>query len=175
MAARGCTVVGIDVNSLAVEAARSTGAYASVGTIDLDDKGAELPAGPFDVVLCGDVLEHLADPENALARLTSAVAHGGWMIVSVPNVAHISIRVELLRGRFHYSDSGILDRTHLHFYTHESARTLVESAGLSVEAVLSGSNRFGSMLSFGPRPVRVLRGLLAYNIVIVGRRLTDVA
>ena len=169
LAAQHCTVVGIEVDGGAARTARSSGAYLAVHEIDLDDATGELPSGPFDVILCGDVLEHLRDPELALGRLVQLVATTGQIIVSLPNVAHVSLRLQLLAGRFQYTERGILDRTHLHLYTYRRARALVERAGLRVEHQLAGSNNFGNVLSFGPRPMRLLQGLLAYNIVLVTR------
>lgn len=169
LAAQRCSVVGIDADHEAVAAARLSGAYLSVHEIDLDDPVANLPRSAFDIVLCADVLEHLRDPEGALRRLRRLVADDGRLVVSLPNVAHLSVRLGLLAGRFRYTQRGILDRTHLHFYTHDSAVALVNSVGLRVESVFAGSNRFGMALSFGPRPVRRLRGLLAYNIVLVAK------
>lgn len=169
LVAKGCTVVGIEAEREAVRVARTSGAYLAVHEIDLDDATASLPSGPFDVVLCADVLEHLRHPQRTLRLLCRIVTDDGRVIVSLPNIAHLSVRIALLAGRFRYVERGILDRTHLHFYTYDSARALVEEAGLRVESVLAGSNRFGEALSFGPRPVRQLRGLLAYNIVLVAR------
>src|SRR5438105_4996346 len=83
-------------------AARFSGAYEAVHQIDLDDLSASLPSPPFDVVLCGDVLEHLRDPAGSLRRLSQLLADHGRVIVSLPNVAHLSIRFALLLGRFRY-------------------------------------------------------------------------
>jgi len=90
---------------------------------------------PFDVVVCADVLEHLAQPEKLLARIHGWLRPGGRLYVSLPNVANVSIRAALLFGRFEYTDRGILDRTHRTFYTRESARRLLESNGFAVQTV----------------------------------------
>jgi SAM-dependent methyltransferase len=99
-----------------------------------DVETMELPLEPasFDVVLCGDVLEHLRDPWDALAFLATLLRPGGTAVVSVPNVAHWTGRRALLRGRFPYAAHGLFDRTHLRFFTRASARELVEGAGLRV-------------------------------------------
>jgi 2-polyprenyl-3-methyl-5-hydroxy-6-metoxy-1,4-benzoquinol methylase len=89
---------------------------------------------PFDVVVCADVLEHLAQPETLLARIHDWLKPGGALLVSLPNIANVSIRTALLFGHFRYTDRGILDRTHLSFYTLSSARQLLEGAGLRVVA-----------------------------------------
>jgi 2-polyprenyl-3-methyl-5-hydroxy-6-metoxy-1,4-benzoquinol methylase len=105
---------------------RQTGAL-SAGTWD----------HPFDVVVCADVLEHLVRPEDLLERIRQWLRPEGTLFVSMPNVANLTVRLALLAGRFPYSDRGILDRTHLRFYTRRSAKALIESGGFrprSIEA-----------------------------------------
>ncbi|MEP6993772.1 MAG: class I SAM-dependent methyltransferase [Acidobacteriota bacterium] len=90
---------------------------------------------PFDVVVCADVLEHMPRPEELLRRIRGWLRPGGTLLVSLPNVANITVRASLLAGRFPYAERGILDRTHLRFYTRESARALIAGAGFSIRAV----------------------------------------
>jgi predicted TPR repeat methyltransferase len=90
---------------------------------------------PFDVVVCADVLEHLANPEAMLARIHQWLHPDGIILVSLPNIANISIRAALLAGRFRYTDRGILDRSHFSFYTRSSARELLERSGFRVTSV----------------------------------------
>jgi len=90
---------------------------------------------PFDVVVCADVLEHLASPEAMLARIHEWLHPEGILLVSLPNIANISIRAALLFGDFRYTDRGILDRSHFSFYTRSSARRLLEDSGFRVTAV----------------------------------------
>lgn len=91
---------------------------------------------PFDAVVCADVLEHLARPEDLLTRIHGWLRPGGRLFVSLPNIANVSIRVALLLGHFRYTERGILDRTHLSFYTLGSARHLLESSGFHVRSVV---------------------------------------
>ncbi len=88
----------------------------------------------FDVVVCADVLEHLADPEALLERIRGWLKDGGILFVSLPNIANVSIRLALLFGHFRYTERGILDRTHFSFYTRSSARHLLENTGFRVRA-----------------------------------------
>src|SRR5262245_9134268 len=90
---------------------------------------------PFAVVVCADVLEHLPRPEELLGQIRSWLAPGGLLLVSLPNVANVTVRAALLLGRFSYAEKGILDRTHLRFYTRGSARRLLEDAGFRVKSV----------------------------------------
>jgi methionine biosynthesis protein MetW len=87
---------------------------------------------PFDVVVFADVLEHVADPGNFLQLAHCALLPGGRVIASVPNVAHWSVRLDLLRGRFDYQPAGIRDATHLRWFTAKTVRFLFESNALQV-------------------------------------------
>jgi 2-polyprenyl-3-methyl-5-hydroxy-6-metoxy-1,4-benzoquinol methylase len=119
---RGNTIVGIELDP---EAAQAAGAFCErvlVGDVETMDLPLE-PAS-FDVVLCGDVVEHLRDPVAALARLRPFLKPGGRLVLSTPNVANWAIRLSLLGGRWRYTDRGILDRSHTHLFTRA---TLVEA------------------------------------------------
>ena len=88
----------------------------------------------FDYILCGDVLEHLRDPWQTFTWLATLLKEDGLAIVSVPNVRHWSVLVPLLfKGEWHYRDHGIMDRTHLRFFTKKTAKQLLVDAGLNVE------------------------------------------
>jgi 2-polyprenyl-3-methyl-5-hydroxy-6-metoxy-1,4-benzoquinol methylase len=90
---------------------------------------------PFDAVVCADVLEHLARPEELLARIRGWLRGGGTLLVSLPNVANVTVRAGLLLGRFPYAERGILDRTHLRFYTRRTAAELLVAAGFDVRSI----------------------------------------
>jgi 2-polyprenyl-3-methyl-5-hydroxy-6-metoxy-1,4-benzoquinol methylase len=89
---------------------------------------------PFDVVVCADVLEHVLRPADLLERIRGWLKPGGVLLASIPNIANISVRASLLVGRFEYAPRGILDRTHVSFYTRSTARELLESNGFRVRA-----------------------------------------
>jgi len=127
---RGWRVTAIEGDpALAQAGARHCGRMI---TVNLD---REIPVGegPFDVIVYGDVLEHLVDPLRVLVELDRSLGAGGFVIISVPNVAHLWIRLLLLVGRFDYLDRGILDHSHLRFFTERSLRAMLADAGLSVE------------------------------------------
>lgn len=89
--------------------------------------------GQFDLVLCLDVLEHLLDPWLALRKIRDSVRPGGHLIASIPNVSHVSVLGGLLlRNAWRYEDSGVLDRTHLRFFTGATMRELVRGADLEL-------------------------------------------
>lgn len=93
----------------------------------------EIAAGSLDLVLCLDVLEHLADPWSVVVRLSALIAPGGRLIVSVPNVRNYRFIWRLLtRGDFRYRDFGLLDRTHLRFFTRATAVELAMGGNLKL-------------------------------------------
>jgi SAM-dependent methyltransferase len=94
---------------------------------------AHLPDKSYDCIVCADVLEHLADPLTVLKQLLRVATDDAYFIISLPNIAHIAVRLMLLAGRFPKMDRGPLDRTHLHFFTRKTATDLLHAAGLRVE------------------------------------------
>lgn len=89
-----------------------------------------LPDEHFDCIVLNDLLEHLVSPETLLGLLRAKLGPGGCLVASLPNVRHFPHLWELVvRGRWEYADEGILDRTHLRFFTRRSMRRLFEAAG----------------------------------------------
>ena len=86
----------------------------------------------FDLVMASDVLEHVASPAQLLELMIKAARPGGYILISVPNVAHWSVRLNLLLGRFNYEASGIMDATHLRWFTEKTASNLVQASGCSI-------------------------------------------
>jgi 2-polyprenyl-3-methyl-5-hydroxy-6-metoxy-1,4-benzoquinol methylase len=143
--------VGVELNpALQGELARSAD-LAIIGKIE--DRLSELQS--YDLILLLDVLEHLVDPVGTLKRLSGLLSPGGHVIVSVPNIAHLSVSLPLLLGRqFTYTDAGILDRTHLKFFVEKTAIELLNSANLTAtKGVVSGldgpRSRLLNRASFG--------------------------
>jgi 2-polyprenyl-3-methyl-5-hydroxy-6-metoxy-1,4-benzoquinol methylase len=132
MQARAATVDGVEPSGLPASVARRT--YRRVLPVPIERALPELrgEGARYDVVLFLDVLEHLVDPRAVLEAARDIVRPGGSALVSMPNVAHWSVRKELLRGRWEYTDSGLLDRTHLRFFTLETARQTLRSSGWEV-------------------------------------------
>jgi SAM-dependent methyltransferase len=104
------------------------------GFVEADlDHGLPLEAGDdYDVIVAADVLEHTASPEEVLANLSTALAPGGVVLVSVPNFAHWYPRIRTALGRFDYDRRGILDAGHLRFFTRASFERLVTRSGMRV-------------------------------------------
>ena len=96
---------------------------------------APLPAREYKMIVCADVLEHTPNPVNVLKRLREAATLDATFIVSLPNVAHVAVRLMLLFGYFPKMERGILDRTHLQFFTKDTALAMLMEAGLRVKRI----------------------------------------
>ena len=129
---RGHRVTGVELSSEASEVARGRGIR--VLTRDATDvEGLERELGErFERVVFADLLEHLPEPVGVLAAYRPLLAPGGRVLVSLPNVAAWTVRLGLLFGRFEYVESGILDHTHLRFFTRASGWRAIEAAGYRV-------------------------------------------
>jgi 2-polyprenyl-3-methyl-5-hydroxy-6-metoxy-1,4-benzoquinol methylase len=177
---RGWKVTGIESD----RAAAAAGARHCERMIVADlDSGVPALEGEFDAIVCADILEHLRDPATALAALVRPLAAGGDVVISIPNVAHLWMRLSLLTGRFEYADRGILDRTHLRFFTERTLRTLIAGAGLRVERMTATpvplyqvvpprwQNRaLAAVHAASARAARTLPRLLAYQFVVHAKR-----
>ena len=130
--ARGAEVDGVEPHA---DMARRAGRdYRAVYCMGVEQAADRLLAEQhrYDVLLFLDVLEHLTAPAEVLELACSLMKPGGMALVSLPNVAHWSVRKHLLMGNWNYTESGLLDRTHLHFFTLASARKLATRAGWRV-------------------------------------------
>jgi methionine biosynthesis protein MetW len=125
----GCTVLGLEPDAERAAAASANG-IEIVGARLSEELIPEL--GLFDVVLFADVLEHLVDPFEALRLAHKFLRVGGAVVASLPNTAHWTVRLNLLLGRFDYSPVGIMDATHLRWFTRRSLFRLFTQAGYAV-------------------------------------------
>lgn len=130
--ARGCFVTAIEIDPGAAAQAEQFCERVIVADVESVDLDSELGDETFDAVLFADVLEHLRDPAAVLGRIRPFVAEGGTVVASIPNVAHGSVRLALLGGEFRYRPLGILDDTHLRFFTRATIEDLFEANGFSV-------------------------------------------
>jgi O-antigen biosynthesis protein len=101
-----------------------------VGDVEELDLVDHFGRAAFDVVIFGDVLEHLRRPLDVLRMARPLLAPGGFVVASIPNIAHGAVRLALLEGRFDYRPLGLLDDTHIRFFTRESVEALFRDAGL---------------------------------------------
>ncbi|HUY23045.1 MAG TPA: class I SAM-dependent methyltransferase [Acidimicrobiales bacterium] len=152
---RGYEVWGIERDPTAVS--RATERLDRVVTADLTDTdliARELAGNRFETIVFSDVLEHMPDPHGLVVGLLPHLAPGGRVIISVPNVANWHTRLSLLFGRFTYRDTGVLDRTHVRFFTVRSATEFVRGCGLQVRS-----------MHYTPMLVRVLLPLVKARLL----------
>jgi len=144
-----CTVYGVEGDPVQAETASPW--YRRLETIDLEQHGLYevFRDTTFDYIVCADVLEHLRYPEEILAEGVKLLDEDGKVLISVPNVGHLGVLLELLGGDFRYREEGLLDRAHVHFFTRRSLLRFLRGNGLtplSVEPVVTrlSSTEFGN-------------------------------
>lgn len=127
---------GVELDGAAAEAARARCERLFVGDAATLPFESEIAPASLDLVLCLDVLEHLADPWAMVRRLSPLLAPSGRLILCVPNIRHWKFLWRLAaKGDFQYRDAGILDRTHLRFFVRDTAVELATCGGLTLVAV----------------------------------------
>lgn len=126
---KNCRVVGVDIDGHALKQAAPYCDKTIHADLDSVEWLEKIQDEQFDVILCADVIEHLKKPKELLSELKSYLHRDGRLLVSIPNVAHASIRLELLQGHFDYEKIGLLDETHLHFYTRNGLIKLLMDSG----------------------------------------------
>ena len=136
LAARGCKVWGVALDPRRANSARNYCVEVRESDVEAVNLSAAFPGIAFDAVLFLDVLEHLRDPEAALAQAAAVLAPGGSVLLSIPNVTHGALRLELLSGKFRYRASGLLDRGHLRFFDAAGVDELIRQSGFRAETSL---------------------------------------
>lgn len=125
----GCWITGVTVSPEEAELARRR-----LDRVEVQDLNVYRPDAVevYDCVICSHVLEHLYDPGRLLRALSEQFAADGRLVVALPNVLHWRQRLEFLRGRFRYTDGGLMDRTHYRFFDLTSARALLTAGGYDI-------------------------------------------
>ena len=179
----GCSVTAIEVDPTAAALARGQADRVIEADVESLDYAREFGAERFDVLLFADVLEHLRDPQAVLRRVRPLLAPGGVVVASIPNVAHGSVRVALLEGEFRYTPIGLLDDSHLRFFTRESVTSLFEDAGFVISdwlrkwAPIDGTEvvvRDASLAESLREPLEADPEATTYQFVVRARRAEDV-
>jgi ubiquinone/menaquinone biosynthesis C-methylase UbiE len=158
--------VGLEVVEKAAE--QATERLDQVYKLSAESKELPFDANEFDLILFADVLEHLVDPWNALHRFSEFLKPGGHVIISLPNIQNWKILLKLFLGRWEYADFGIMDRTHLRFFTVKSAVAMTSNAGFRVEKLQRTMGKvlsFLNVLTFG-----LFRNHLTYHIYLLGKK-----
>ena len=118
---------------------------------------------PYDVIIFADVLEHLREPQSVLACCREFMSPDGRLLISIPNIAHWTIRLSLLKGAFDYTSCGILDNTHLKFFTKKTLFEMIHAAGFDVEEIKSRHTNYPLDVPF--RRIHLMRVKRVFNWV----------
>ena len=166
---RRCQVSGIERNP---EAARHLeGLYTTYVIGDVEASADRFARASFDCMVFADILEHLVDPERALTRYCQLLVPGGVVVASIPNVRNLATLYQLLvRGRWTYTDSGLLDRTHLRFFTRAEIHALFDRVGLAVERIEVNRDRYPlAKRVLGALPVLFIPDLSVCQFLVTAR------
>lgn len=164
MKKKKCEVVGVDLGHEEAKEARKRLTSVVEGDIEKEDTLKKIK-GKYDVVFASALIEHLKDPNLAVKKWKKFLKKNGFLIVTTPNIAHWSMRASLLSGRFDYQEYGILDNTHLHFFTTDTFKKLFIENGYQIDKFLidsvgGGYPRISKLLS------RYFPNLFAYQMVV---------
>ena len=161
-------VIGIEIFEPAAREAMKIYKKVHMGDIETMDLSYE---EYFDIVVCGDILEHLKEPRNLVRQIHRALKTGGILICCVPNIRYWRIwRDVIFKGDFCYTAEGILDQTHLRFFTSRSLRRMLTQASFSVEycglkMAVGPKQRIFNSFTFG-----LFREFLGFQIIMSARK-----
>lgn len=128
---KNCVVDGIELDQKdAIEAEKK---LRKVYNINIETDSLNDLKDKYDYIYFGDVIEHLVNPAQALIRIKKFLKNGGKILFSIPNMAHVSSRLMLLKGDFEYGETGLLDNSHLHFYTLREIKRVFQAAGYYID------------------------------------------
>ena len=130
---RGCHVSGVEIDPVAAEKARDVLQEVVVADLNTRPPSTLFAPGSFDAVVLADVLEHLVDPVAVLADAARLLTPHGRVVVSIPNVTHGSVRLALLQGRWELTETGLLDATHIKFFSRSGLLELFADAGMVID------------------------------------------
>jgi 2-polyprenyl-3-methyl-5-hydroxy-6-metoxy-1,4-benzoquinol methylase len=164
---QNCTVTAVERDMEAARITTDTGTPVLIRDLNCPAWTDGLKS-QFDVVLMGDVLEHLINPLRILQQVRPLLRSGGFVVTCLPNVAHWLTRLQLALGQFNYQPTGTLDATHLRFFTVRSAREMMAAAGyrlLRFDPVIGG-RMSGHLRPAWQLLARLRPGLFAYQLLI---------
>ena len=154
---------GVDLFPDAIEVAKTRLDEVYQGNIE--EMNLPIKVGSIDMILCLDVLEHLIDPQKAVAYLHTLLAPEGIIVASIPNVRHFSASLPLLlQNKWEYKERGILDNTHIRFFVRDSAVALMQSSGLTLDCVTTNMGSKSSALNRST--LRIFESFLSMQYLI---------
>lgn len=165
-----CYVVGIERDELEAKLAQQRCDKLLVSDVE---KLEELPLsrGYFDIIIFADILEHLLNPAAVLQKFMKYLSDSGYIFVSVPNIANWSIRFKLLAGKWNYKDTGLLDMTHIRFFTLKTLREMIQKSGYTI-TYLGCTSGLGYVdwRMISKNPANLWKGFLGYQFMMKARK-----
>jgi len=168
-----CIVYGIDWNEVELLEAKKNG-YIHIDKLDLNSNKIEdfflsyhKNNGKFDVIVLGDILEHLMEPIKLLRSIKELIKSDGCIICSIPNIAFLYYRIQLMLGKWEYKKYGVMDETHLRFFTKKTIIELFEKADLSIIEI-TPNNQFYP-LNYFKLLAKIHPGLFSYQFLILAK------
>jgi 2-polyprenyl-3-methyl-5-hydroxy-6-metoxy-1,4-benzoquinol methylase len=143
---KNATVDGIEIDEADAKLASKKLRQVEVLNVETEPSLAKIFTSKYDAILLIDVIEHLVNPAAALRQLQHLLKSNGKIIFSIPNMAHLSVRFALMEGDFTYTQAGLLDKTHLHFYTGQEIQRVFTEANLEIKTFTSSSLRYPPLL-----------------------------
>ncbi len=130
---KNCQIYGVDLDPASIKLAKPHLKKARVGDLDQESTWKQIYQDkPYDVVFASAVIEHLKNPWDIISKIHSNLKKDGLLVITTPNIAHWRMRVHLLRGKFEYTQYGILDNTHTKFFTYFTFQDLITQAGFEI-------------------------------------------
>ncbi len=168
----GYTVYGVDSSSVAIELARKTNSYEALTVVDIESVNTPFPGIRFDSILYPDVLEHLVDPWALLNKHHAFLSKHGVVVASIPNVRYYRVSLGLiLKGNWNYVAMGVLDRTHLRFFTKKTIMSMFKDAGytdIQIHPKLHVSRKWGILNKL---LLNALSDFFALQYLVVARKI----
>jgi 2-polyprenyl-3-methyl-5-hydroxy-6-metoxy-1,4-benzoquinol methylase len=168
---QGCDMHGVELNPEA--GPHLQGVYSRFVLGDAGSAFEKFAGEQYDCIIFADILEHLADPWCALNNYVRLLAPTGVVVASIPNVRNLALIYNLaIRGTWTYTDSGLLDRTHLRFFTRREIWSLFHGAGLEIERIAANHERFSPVQRVAAAlPTLLVPDLAVCQFLVRGRRL----
>jgi len=133
MKQKKCIVDGIELDEADSKIASKY--LRNVWTLNIETDDLNAIKEKYDVIILADVIEHLVFPSVALQRIKHLLKPSGILVFSVPNMSHISVRLALLAGKFTYTETGVLDKTHLHYYDFQELQRVLNEGGMEINTI----------------------------------------
>lgn len=140
---KNCTIYGFEYDERLINIAQKLNCYEKLHKVNLNElleNDYSQYIGFFDYIICGDVLEHLYYPKEILSILKKFLKENGYFLISLPNISNALIKAEILTDNFIYTDAGLLDRTHVHFFTHKTIPQFLADNNLLIEKFICTFN-----------------------------------